>query len=84
MNMRRHQHNKQTPCGAFHIDAATVVHGRVALGWYEVFPDGTVRGPVKSEPNVAPHRHQQPVLRRIRSPAIRARHVQLTLYGQIK
>jgi hypothetical protein len=85
MSMRQHPHSKQSPVGAFRIDDATLVHGRVDLGWYEVFPNGTLRGPVQSEPNVAPpHRHQRPVLRHIRTPAIRARHVQLTLYGQIK
>lgn len=52
----------------------------LANGWYEVFRDGTVRGPVQSAPDVPPAR--RPALRRSRTPALRGRRSQLTLYGQ--
>jgi hypothetical protein len=57
----------------------------LADGWYEVFRDGTVRGPVQSAPDVPPSPTRgRPVLRRIRSsPTIRAKRTILTLYGQI-
>jgi hypothetical protein len=84
MNMHRHQQNKHSPVGAFRIHDATVVHGRVGLGWYEVFDGGRVCGPVRSEPNVPPHQHQRPLPRRTRTPAVHGKRQMATLYGQMK
>jgi hypothetical protein len=55
----------------------------LADGWYEVFRDGTVRGPVQSKPDLPPApTHARPVRRRMRSsPTIRAKRTILTLYG---
>jgi hypothetical protein len=84
MTMHRHQQNKQSPVGAFRIDDATVVHGRVAHGWYEVFDGGRVHGPLLSEPHVPPSRqHQRPVLGHLRFPAIHGKRRMLSLYGQV-
>jgi hypothetical protein len=43
MNMRRHQHSKQSPCGAFRIDDGTIVDGRDQLPVLLETSDGQLR-----------------------------------------
>lgn len=72
----------QTPSGLVHDLLKTC---ELPDGWFVVCADGVTRRPTGNVPNAPPPRqHQRPVLRRIRSPAIRAKRQMLTLYGQIK